>query len=124
MERADTYDDVWNLTQRELLASGEIHNAARMLWGKKILEWASGPQRAVDLMLRWHVRYALDGRNPATFANILWCLGLHDRAWGPERPVFGTVRYMSSESFRRKHHVDAYARRVEALEAAAREGAG
>ena len=28
-------------------------------------------------------------------------LGRFDRAWGPERPVFGKVRYMTSESTRR-----------------------
>jgi deoxyribodipyrimidine photo-lyase len=124
IERAETYNEVWNLTQRELLATGEIHNAARMLWGKKILEWAQTPQRAVNLMIRLHHRYALDGRNPATYTNILWCLGLHDRAWGPERPIFGTVRYMSSDAFRRKHDAKAYAQRIESFEARARAGPG
>jgi deoxyribodipyrimidine photo-lyase len=119
IERGETYDDVWNVAQRELLATGVIHNYARMLWGKKILEWASTPQRAADLMVRLHDRYALDGRDPATYTNVLWCLGLHDRAWGPERPVFGTVRYMSSDSFRRKHDVKAYAARVARAEARA-----
>jgi deoxyribodipyrimidine photo-lyase len=118
IERGATSDAIWNVAQRELLETGIIHNYARMLWGKKILEWAATPQRAVDLMLRLHDRYALDGRDPATYTNVLWCLGLHDRAWGPERPIFGTVRYMSSESFRRKHDVTAYAARV----AAAAEG--
>jgi deoxyribodipyrimidine photo-lyase len=114
MEQAETYDEIWNIAQRELLDTGVIHNYARMLWGKKILEWAETPQRAVDLMLRFHDRYALDGRDPATYTNVLWCLGLHDRAWGPERPIFGTVRYMSSASFKRKHDVKAYAKRVAA----------
>lgn len=108
IETATTYDEIWNLTQRELLATGEIHNAARMLWGKKLLEWSATPQAAVDTMVRLHERYALDGRGPLTYSNILWCLGLHDRAWGPERPIFGTVRYMSSDAFRRKHDVRAY----------------
>jgi deoxyribodipyrimidine photo-lyase len=112
IERAETYDEVWNIAQRELLTTGVIHNYARMLWGKKILEWAKTPQRAVDIMLRLHDRYAIDGRDPATYTNVLWCLGLHDRAWGPERPIFGTVRYMSSDSFRRKHDVTKYAARV------------
>jgi deoxyribodipyrimidine photo-lyase len=114
IERGETYDEVWNVAQRELLATGVIHNYARMLWGKKILEWAATPQRVVDLMLRLHDRYALDGRDPATYTNVLWCLGLHDRAWGPERPVFGTVRYMSSDSFRRKNDMKAYTARVTA----------
>ncbi len=29
-------------------------------------------------------------------------LGRYDRAWGPERPVFGKVRYMSSQNTKRK----------------------
>jgi deoxyribodipyrimidine photo-lyase len=116
VEAGTTYDDVWNLAQRELLATGLVTNQARMLWGKKLLEWSRTPQAAVDTMIRLHHRYALDGRNPATYANILWILGLHDRAWGPERPIFGTVRYMSSDAFKRKHDVKAYRRFVEAAE--------
>ena len=39
-------------------------------------------------------KYALDGQDPNSYANILWCFGLHDRPWA-ERPIFGMVRYMS-----------------------------
>lgn len=35
-------------------------------------------------------------------------LGLHDRPWGPERPVFGKVRYMSSANTARKYRVRRY----------------
>ena len=59
--------------------------------------------------------YALDGRDPNTYANILWCFGLHDRPW-PERPVFGTIRYLSFEGMRRKTGVDSYIREMEQLE--------
>ena len=44
-------------------------------------------------MLYLHDRYALDGDDPNTYTNILWCFGLHDRPW-PKRPVFGTIRSM------------------------------
>jgi deoxyribodipyrimidine photo-lyase len=37
-------------------------------------------------------------------------LGRYDRAWGPERPIFGTVRYMSSENTARKLHVREFIR--------------
>ncbi len=63
-------------------------------------------------MIYLNDRYALDGRDPSGYANILWCFGLHDRPW-PERPIFGTVRYMSYEGMRRKTDVDAYIRRIE-----------
>jgi hypothetical protein len=31
-----------------------------------------------------------------------------DRPWGPERPIFGVVRYMSSENTARKMSVEGY----------------
>ncbi|MBK6426423.1 MAG: deoxyribodipyrimidine photolyase [Blastocatellia bacterium] len=115
IEAGTTYDDVWNVPQRELLLTGEIHNQPRMLWGKKIFEWSPTPQDAVDTMIRLHYRYALDGRSPLTYTSILWILGLHDRAWGPERPIYGTVRYMTSDSFRRKFDVKGYRERVDRI---------
>ncbi|MGZ7080490.1 MAG: deoxyribodipyrimidine photolyase, partial [Thermoanaerobaculia bacterium] len=53
-------------------------------------------------MVLLHDRYAIDGRDPNTHAGILWCFGKHDRPWAPERPIFGIIRYMSSESSARK----------------------
>jgi deoxyribodipyrimidine photo-lyase len=58
-------------------------------------------------MIRLNDKYALDGRDPNGYANILWCFGLHDRPWF-ERPVFGTVRYMSRSGMERKTAVEAY----------------
>jgi deoxyribodipyrimidine photolyase len=58
---------------------------------------------------------ALDGRDPNTYANILWCFGLHDRPFG-ERPIFGQVRYMSLDGMRRKTDVDAYIREIATME--------
>ncbi|MDZ7344529.1 MAG: deoxyribodipyrimidine photo-lyase [candidate division KSB1 bacterium] len=116
IEAADTHDDMWNLAQRELLATGKIHGYLRMLWGKKIIEWSTTPQEALTTMIRLHHRYALDGRNPNTYTGILWCFGKHDRAWGPQRPVFGLVRYMNSENTRRKIDFPAYKAWVESCE--------
>jgi deoxyribodipyrimidine photo-lyase len=116
LEAAETHDEIWNLAQRELLATGKIHNYARMLWGKKIIEWSRTLQEALETMIRLHHRYALDGRNPNTYTGILWCFGKHDRAWGPQRQVFGLVRYMSSDSARRKINLPAYKTWVENCE--------
>ena len=102
LERAETHDDVWNLAQRQLIGTGVIHNYLRMLWGKKIIEWSETPEEAHAAMVRLHDVYALDGRDPNTHAGILWCFGKHDRPWAPERPIFGTIRWMSSEQTRRK----------------------
>lgn len=115
-EHAATHDEVWNLAQRELLATGKIHGYMRMLWGKKIIEWSPSPEEALHTMIRLHHRYALDGRNPNTYTGILWCFGKHDRAWGPERPVYGLVRYMTSDNTKRKISFSAYKAWVEGCE--------
>lgn len=112
MERAETGDDVWNLAQRGLLVTGTIHNYLRMLWGKRIIEWSESVDDAHQVMMTLHDRYAIDGRDPNTHAGVLWCFGKHDRAWG-ERPIFGSVRYMSSEATRKKVDLNAYAESIE-----------
>lgn len=113
----DTYDPLWNAAQKELYLRGTIHGYYRMYWGKKIVEWSATYQEALDAMIYFHDRYSLDGRDPNTYTNILWCLGLHDRPW-PERPIFGKMRYMSSDGMKRKTNVDAYLREIEHLELA------
>jgi len=108
---ARTHDPLWNAAQNQLVREGTIHNYLRMLWGKKILEWTEHPKQALEIMLELNNRFALDGRDPNSVTGICWVLGRHDRAWGPERPVFGTVRYMSSANTARKVPVKAYLER-------------
>lgn len=115
MEAAETYDDLWNATQKEMLLRGKIHGYYRMYWGKKILEWSKTYQEAVNFMIDSHGKYALDGRDPNTYTNVLWCFGLHDRAWG-ERPIFGKIRYMSRASTKRKTNSKAYIDEIAELE--------
>jgi deoxyribodipyrimidine photo-lyase len=59
-------------------------------------------------MFELNNRYALDGRDPNSASGIMWCLGRYDRPWGPERRVFGTVRYMSSANTLRKLRLTSY----------------
>jgi deoxyribodipyrimidine photo-lyase len=59
-------------------------------------------------MIALNDRYALDGRDPNSYSGIFWILGRYDRPWGPERPVLGTVRYMSSASALRKIRLRRY----------------
>lgn len=110
-EAAETHDALWNAAQRQLRREGRIHNYMRMLWGKKILHWSEGPREALRIMLELNDRYALDGRDPNSVSGIFWVLGRYDRAWGPERPVFGKVRYMSSRNTARKLKVAPYLER-------------
>ena len=107
-EKAETHDTIWNAAQRELVARGRIHNYLRMLWGKKILHWSRSPREALAIMIELNNKYAIDGRDPNSYNGIFWVLGRFDRAWGPERPVFGKVRYMTSESTRRKLRLKGY----------------
>lgn len=113
-ETADTHDDLWNAAQRQLVREGKIHNYLRMLWGKKILEWTACPQDALDVMLELNNKYALDGRNPNSYSGIFWVLGRYDRAWGPERPIFGKIRYMTSDNTARKYRVKDYIQKYSA----------
>ena len=51
LEAAETDDELWNAAQRQLTRIGVIHNYLRMLWGKRILEWAPSPEVAAEWML-------------------------------------------------------------------------
>lgn len=107
-DRAATHDPLWNAAQRQLLREGKIHNYLRMLWGKKILEWSSSPRAALAVMIELNNRYALDGRDPNSYSGIFWTLGRYDRPWAPERPIFGQIRYMSSDNTARKLKLKQY----------------
>ena len=113
-EAAETHDELWNAAQRQLVREGRMHNYLRMLWGKKILEWTANPRDALAIMIELNNKYALDGRNPNSYSGIFWVLGRYDRAWGPERPVYGKIRYMSSENTARKVRVGPYLERYAA----------
>ncbi len=108
---ARTHDEIWNAAQRQLRREGVMHNYLRMLWGKKILEWTRSPREAASVMIELNNRYALDGRDPNSYSGIYWCLGRYDRPWGPERPVFGKIRFMSSASTARKLRLREYLER-------------
>ena len=43
-----------------------------------------------------------------SYSGIFWLLGRDDRPWGPERPIFGKVRYMASRNTARKIHLKGY----------------
>jgi len=92
LSRGETDNTFWNAAQRSLLIQGELHNNVRMTWGKAILNWKQNPQDALATIIDLNHRYALDGRDPASYGGILWCLGQFDRPFEPEQNVFGTVR--------------------------------
>lgn len=107
LENAQTHDELWNAAQRQLREEGIIHNYLRMLWGKKVIEWTPDPQTALEYLIELNNKFAIDGRDPNSYSGIFWCFGRFDRAW-QERPIFGKIRYMTSDSTRRKVKLDRY----------------
>jgi deoxyribodipyrimidine photo-lyase len=108
LQEARTHDPLWNASQRQLLREGRIHNYLRMLWGKKIYEWSASGEQALARMLELNDRWCVDGRDPNSYSGITWVLGRYDRAWGPERPIYGKLRYMTSDSTQRKLRLRKY----------------
>ncbi len=113
LEGGQTEDKLWNAAQMEMVISGRMHGYLRMYWAKKILEWTASPDEAFRLAVELNDRYQLDGRDPNGYTGVAWAIGgKHDRPWGPERPVFGLIRYMVYSGCARKFNVPAYIERV------------
>ncbi len=75
-----------------------MHNYMRMYWAKKILEWSPSPAVAYQTAVYLNDKYFLDGRDPDGYAGIAWSIaGKFDRPWF-DRPIFGTIRYMSGNA--------------------------
>ena len=109
-EAAATHHPLWNAAQRELVATGSIHNVMRMYWGKYIVLWSASYEEALRIMIQLNNTYGLDGRDPSSFGGIQWCLGKFDRPW-MRRPVLGTIRYMSIDLAYKKFDARTYERR-------------
>ncbi len=107
LEKGETHDELWNAAQREMVETGEMHNYVRMLWGKNVIGWTRNYEEAFAILEHLNNKYCLDGRNPNSYAGILWCFGKHDRPW-MQRPVFGTIRYMTSGSTGKKFNSKQY----------------
>jgi deoxyribodipyrimidine photo-lyase len=108
LEAAETHDPLWNAAQRQMMVTGWMHGYVRMYWAKKILEWSRAPEEAFDLAVVLNDKYLLDGRDPNGYTNIAWAIGgKHDRPW-MERPVSGTIRWMSFNSTSKKFDSRAY----------------
>lgn len=113
-ENAETHDPYWNAAQKQMKKTGKMHGYMRMYWGKKILEWSKSPEKGFRIAIELNNKYELDGRDPNSFAGVAWCFGKHDQGW-KERPVYGKVRYMSSNGLERKFDAEEYVKKVEAL---------
>jgi deoxyribodipyrimidine photo-lyase len=108
MEQGRTHDELWNAAQLQMVHYGWMHNRMRMYWAKKILEWSPSPHLAYQHAVLLNDRYELDGRDPNGYSGIAWSIaGVHDRPWF-DRPIFGTIRYMSGASTGKKFNSRRY----------------
>ena len=115
LELGQTYDELWNAAQIQMVRHGWMHNYLRMYWAKKILEWTPDVQTAMKHAIYLNDKYFIDGRDPNGYAGVAWAIvGKFDRAWG-SRPVFGKRRYMSGASTGKKFDSKAYIRQMNAL---------
>ena len=112
LENANTHDRAWNAAQKELTSTGKMHGYMRMYWAKKILEWTSNVELALDYAIKLNDSYSIDGMDPNGYVGILWSMaGLHDRPW-IDRPIFGKIRYMNEAGLRRKFDLEKYIQRI------------
>jgi len=96
----ETSDELWNVAQRQFLLDGWMHNNLRMYWGKRIIGWTATPQLAWDTACYLNDRFSLDGRDPATYGNMLWCFGSGRPS--KDSPVYGIVPRKSDSALRRR----------------------
>jgi photolyase PhrII len=112
LARGQVGEPLWDAAQRSLLRHGELHNNLRMTWGKALIGWTPGPAAALDALVDLNHRYALDGRDPASYGGLLWCLGLFDRPFQPEVPILGAVRPRPVADHARRVDLPAYERQI------------
>jgi photolyase PhrII len=112
LARGRTGDALWDVAQKSLLMRGELHNNVRMTWGKAIIGWSRDGQQALDRLLDLNHRYALDGRDPASYGGLLWALGQFDRPFTPENPILGEIRGRGTAHHAGRLDVAAWAQKV------------
>ena len=84
---------------------GWMPNPLRMLWGKAVIQWTRNAGEALTVLEHLNNKYALDGRDPSSYLNLLWVFGKFDRPFY-RRPIYGTVRYLSLTAARKKFDVE------------------
>jgi deoxyribodipyrimidine photo-lyase len=115
LEGAQTYDELWNAAQIQMVRYGWMHNYLRMYWAKKIVEWTPNVRIAMKVAIYLNDKYEIDGRDPGGYAGIAWSmLGKFDRVWF-DRPIFGKRRYMSGASTGRKFMSAMYIEQMKGL---------
>ncbi len=87
LQSGTTGENKWDVMQKYLVETGELHNNCRMTWGKQIVHWGvavnhadADPTREIMQMLGYlNDRFALDGLSPPSYGGLLWCIGWGDK---------------------------------------------
>ena len=108
LSRSQSGDALWDACQDSLRIQGELHNNLRMTWGKAFLEWTPDAERARELLVDLNHRYALDGRDPASYGGLYWCLGLFDKQFKPTQPITGALRTRPTRVHSKRLDLGAY----------------
>lgn len=111
-----TPDPVWNAAQRQWLETGWMHNNLRMYWGTQLLRFTESPEHAWALGCYLNDRFSLDGRDPATYMNLHWCMQY--AKWPREQPIYGFVQRRSSSSLLKRPGVREWVAQANALNVA------
>jgi deoxyribodipyrimidine photo-lyase len=115
LERAQSYDPLWNAAQTELVKRGKIHGSLRQYWAEKILEWTRSPEEAFAFAVRLNDRYGLDGCDPSGYSGIAMVIGgLYGKPWRPKE-VLGKVQRLTYTGERLRYDVHAYQEKVKNL---------
>lgn len=108
LENAQTYDELWNAAQRQLVQEGKIEGYLRMYWAKQILLWTKDAETALKNAIYLNDKYAYDAPSTNGYVGILWSIaGLHDRPFA-NRPISGKIRSMTYNGAKHKFDVNEY----------------
>ncbi|MDH3557941.1 MAG: FAD-dependent oxidoreductase [Deltaproteobacteria bacterium] len=64
--------------------------------------------QTLRLLIDLNHRYALNGNDPNSYGGLLWCRGLFDRPFEPEKPIIGTLRPRPTTDHARRLNLDTY----------------
>lgn len=102
----------WRVTLKECLDVPFVCVDADVVVPRKLFakeEWAARTLRPKLQRLLPHYLQPIIDLEPVHRLSLPWAIGgKHDRPWGPERPIFGLVRYMALSGMQRKMDTRAY----------------
>jgi predicted NAD/FAD-dependent oxidoreductase len=103
----------WEKFKRHGLKSyGRLRNDAAVVFPKGVSRMSAYLHHGHVSPFRIAADAALDGNDPNSYGGLLWCLGLFDRPFKPERPVIGTLRPRSTKDHAKRLNMAAYTAKI------------